>query len=287
MHKFMLKFFGFLKSSAQFMKIVTIFCLLCLILYWIEHLAHFNWAWLGFIKPLLDSFLEVGKAISDDSIMFFSAVFEYKYGIALILFFILYFVAHGFQICFEKLEELYGNGRRLVRKIQENSYNKTLEIQNQMEQEQIKNYQIYVAAYKKKKISHLAADINLEEEIKNMNKFLIQKTSVNPIKYGEGFLYNFNNFAHIDTILPNFFKLTHSKAPLDYIICVQILPKDLKNEFENMRKLINLNLYNQITTLSDTVWRYKHNETHRYRTIQLGLYKKENDTFEVHEFAEM
>ena len=64
------------------------------------------------------------------------------------------------------------------------------------------------------------------------------------------------------------------------------MPKDLKGEFEKMRKLISLNLFNQITTLADTVWRYKYNQTHMYNIIQIGLYKKENDTFEVSEFVE-
>ncbi len=287
MHKFMLKFFGFLKSSAQFLKVVTIFCLLCLILYWIEHLAHFNWAWLNFIKPLLDAFLEVGNAISDGSVTLFEAVFEYKYGIALIFFLTLYFVAHAIQMGFEGLEELYSDGRRLVKKIQENAYNKSLEMKNTFEQEQIKNYQIYIAAYEKKKLSHLEADVDVEAETKNLHKFLISKTSVSPVKYGEGYLYTFNNFSHIDSILQHFFKVVNSKAPLNYVICVQILPKNITNEFENMKKLINLNLLNQITTLADTNWRYKHNETHRYNLIQLGLYKKENSTFEVYEFSEM
>lgn len=287
MHKIMLKFFGFLKSLAQFLKIVTIFCSLCLILYWIEDLAGFNWSWLGFISPLLNTFLEFGKMISDRSYNFFGAIFEYKYAIALILFFTLYYVINILQIGLDYLEDLYGDGRRLFRKIQEDIYNKNLEIKNNKEQAQIKNYQIFVAAYAKQKASHLTPDINLEEEIKNMNKYLIQKTGISPIKYGEGFLYTFNDFSHIDNVLPSFFNLIHSKAPLDYIICVQILPKELKGEFENMKKLINLNLSNQITTLSDTVWRYKHNETHKYRTIQLGLYKKNNDTFEVYEFDEM
>ena len=287
MHKFMLKLFGFLKSSAQFLKIVVIFGLLCLILYWIEHLAHFHWSLLKFIKPLLEVFINAGNAISTGSVTLFDAIFEYKYGIALIFFLILYFVAHLIQMGFEWLEELYGEGRRIVKKIQENAYNKSLELKNSIEQEQIKKYQIYVAAYKKKKLTHLDVEVDLEEETKNMNKFLIQKLGISPIKYGEGFLYTFNDFSHIDAVLSNFFKLINSKAPLNYIICVQILPKNIKDEFENLRKLINLNLYNQITTLSDTVWRYKHNETHRYKTIQLGLYKKDNDTFEVHEFAEM
>ena len=287
MHKFMLKFFGFLKSSAQFIKIVTIFCVLCLILYWIENITNFNWDWLNFIKPLLNKFLNIGEAISNASINLYGAVYEYKYGIAIILFFTLYFIAHFLQFGFEFLEDLYGDGRRLIKKIKEDAYNKSLAIQNTSEQEQIKNYQIYVSACRKKKNSHLEANINLDEEIKNMNKFLIEKTGITPIKYGEGFLYTFSDFNSIDKILPYFFKLIKSKAPLDYIICVQILPKNLNNEFENMTKLISLKLYNQITTLADTTWRYRYNETHRYKTSQIGLYKKDNSTFEVHEFLEI
>lgn len=287
MHKFMLKLFGFLKSSAQFLKVITIFSSLCLILYWIENLAKFNWSWLNFISPLLDSFLNIGSTISNKSIMLFDAVFEYKYGIALIIFFALYYVAHIIQIGFIKLEELYDDGRRFVKKIQEKAYNKNLELQNTLEQKQIKNYQIYVAAYKKEKLSYLEKDTNLEDETKAMNKFLMQKTNINPAKYGEGYIYSFNDFSQIDSILPFFFKLIKSEAPLNYIICVQILPKELNNEFENMKKLIKLNLVNKITSLSDTIWRYKSNETQKYKTVQLGLYKKDNSTFEVHEFTEM
>ena len=287
MHKFMLKFFGFLKSTAQFLKVLTIFSLLCLILYWTSNLANFNWTWLGFIAPLLDTFLEIGNMISNDSVKLFDAVFEYKYGIALVLFLILYYVAHGIQLGFIKLEELYGDGRRLVKKMQENAYNKTLEIQNRLDQEQIKNYQIYVAAYRKRKLTHLEADVDMVEQAKLMNKFLMEKTGIAPVKYGEGFLYSFSDFNSIDNVLPHFFKLIHSTAPLEYIICVQILPKNLTNEFDNMKKLIDLHLLNQITTLSDTVWRYKHNETHRYGLNQIGLYKKENSTFEAHEFIEI
>ena len=104
MHKFMLKLFGFLKSTAQFLKIVVLFCVLCLLLYWIQNLAGFNWSWLNFIKPLLESFLEAGKSISDDAVYLFDAVFEHKYGIALILFFVLYYITHSIQIGFQALE---------------------------------------------------------------------------------------------------------------------------------------------------------------------------------------
>ena len=286
MHKLMLKFFGFLKSSAQFLKVLSVFCVMCLVLYWIKDIASFNWTWLNFIAPLLEVFIKAGSAINENAINYAGATYEYKYFIAFLLLFTLYFVAHGLQIWFTFLEDLYSDGRRIIKNMQEDAYNKDLEKQNITEQEQIKKYQIYVAARAKKQVAHLAAKINLEEEVKNMNKFLMQKTGISPIKYGDGFLYSFSDFNHIDTVLPHFFKLIQSKAPLDYVICVQILPKEITDEFEKMKKLIHLNLYNQITTLSDTVWRYKFNETHRYNTVQLGLYQKENDTFEVQEFVE-
>lgn len=286
MHKFMLKLFGFLKSTAQFLKIVVLFCVLCLLLYWIQNLAGFNWSWLNFIKPLLESFLEAGKSISDDVVYLFDAVFEHKYGIALILFFVLYYITHLIQIGFQALENFYGDTRRFIKKCQEDAYNRALDNENTKEQEQIKNYQIYVAAYPKKKNSHLEANVNLEEEIKAMNKFLIKETGISPAKYGEGFLYVFNDFSHIDNVLPHFFRLINSQAPLDYIICVQILPKNIKKEYDNMKKLINLNLYNKITTLADTVWRYKFNQTQKFETNQLGLYQKDKDSFEAHEFTE-
>ena len=60
MHETILKAFGFFKSFTQFMKIVVVFCILMLLMYWISNLAGYNWAWLGFISPLLDSFINVG-----------------------------------------------------------------------------------------------------------------------------------------------------------------------------------------------------------------------------------
>ena len=120
-----------------------------------------------------------------------------------------------------------------------------------------------------------------------MNKFLIEKTGVSPIPYEGGFLYAFDNFASVDSVLENFFKLIKSNAPLDYIICIQILGNDLVKEEAQLKKLISLRFMNKISACSDTAYRYKFNSSHRYETSQLGLFQKDNDTFEVHEFREM
>lgn len=287
MHKFMLKLFGFLKSSVQFLKVFIMFIALCLILYWIDYLVGFQWSWLNFIKPVLNFFLSIASLISDESVDVLGTVFENKFGIAFILILLFYFVANYLQKGVVILEELYDDGRRCVKKMQEDAYNKSLEKQNISEQEQIKKYQIYISAHKKDKIPKHQAGFDLEEEIKNMNKFLMQNLGTNPVKYGEGFLYTFNDFSHIDQVLSYFFKIIKSSTCLDYLVCVQILPRNLKDEFEKMRKLIGLKLFNKITTLADTAWRYKYNETQKYNTVQLGLYRKEKEAFEVLEFAEM
>ena len=138
MHKLMLKFFGFLKSSAQFIKVVSIFCVLCLTLYWIKDIAGFNWTWLDFITPLLKVFINAGETISTNTLELGEASFEHKYFIAFIILFVIYFIGHGFQNLFNKLEDLYSDGRRIIKKMQEDAYNKGLERQNTNEQEQIK-----------------------------------------------------------------------------------------------------------------------------------------------------
>ena len=129
--------------------------------------------------------------------------------------------------------------------------------------------------------------MNLDEQNKIMNKFLISKTAVNPTKYQDGFLYSFNDFNHIDDILEHFFKLIKSDAPLDYRICVQIISKNAAKEMEQLKELISLDFVNKITTLSDTVWRYKFNSSHRYSTSQLGIFQQGDGSFEVHQFEEM
>ena len=118
----------------------------------------------------------------------------------------------------------------------------------------------------------------------NMNKFLINQTGVNPIKYENGYLYTFESFKDIDAVLDIFSRLSTSKAPIDYLICVQILDKNSGKEREQLNALIDLKILNKIATLSDTVYRYMFNRSQRYETIQLGIFQKEDWTFEVHEF---
>ena len=49
MHKYILKFFNGLKSFWHFMKIVWVFCIIMLLLFWIQNLTHAEWSWMGLL----------------------------------------------------------------------------------------------------------------------------------------------------------------------------------------------------------------------------------------------
>lgn len=287
MHKFVLKTFNFLKNCAQFVQIAMLFSILMLLLYWIQNITNAQWGWLNFCVPFLNAFVEMGEMVSKESVNLLGAVFEYKYFIAVLFYVLIYFVAHLCICALTFLEDVYGDGRRVYKKMVENNFNTAIDTQMTAEEKRLKRYQIYVSAELKKKFSHRELGINLEEQLKIMNKFLIEKTGVSPETYEEGFLYSFENFEKIDQVLEIFFKLIKSNAPLDYVICVQVLGEDINRETNQLNRLIGLKFTNKISTLADTVWRYRYNKFHRYGTTQLGLFQADKDTVEAHEFHEI
>ena len=280
----MSRFFNFLKSFVQFLKIIIIFSIMMLLLYWIQNLTGDFWSWSSFMNPILDLFLEIGKYIAPGSIMLFAAVFEFKFFVALLLFLLLYALAHLNLIIIDSLERGCESGKRFVRKVEENHFNTSLEKQNVSEQKKIKRYQIYVEARVKAKFGHREYNINLEEQNQIMLKFLLDKTAQCPQKWGNGYLFTFESFDNIDNILAIFEKLPKSKAPLDYIICVQIIGVNSAQERKQMEALISLEFTNKIATLADTIYRYSFNDLCNYDTSQLGVYQKDGSTIEVHEF---
>ena len=286
MHKAMLKFFGFLKSCTQFLKILIMFFVLMLLLYWIQRLTGSYWGWMDFLRPVLDSLVYLGSLFSQRSVDFFGAVFEYKYIIAVLLLFICYMLDHYIFVLVEKMQELYEDGHRFVKKAQENSFNKNLEKTHMAEQKKISFYKVYVSAEAKNSLVRKGVKIDLEEQLKMLNKCLITKTGVIPQKFEEGFLYSFTNFEGIDDVLQHLFTAVNSEAPLDYIICVQVFGKVVTEEMENLKTLIALKFINKISVLSDTSYRYKFNQTQKYKTSQLGIFQKGERSFEVHEFVQ-
>lgn len=287
MHKAILKLFEFLKSSTQFIKIVLLFSILMLILYWIQNLTGDFWAWTGFMTPILDVFLNLGHYIAPGSIMLFAAVFEFKFLAALGLIGGLYALTHFSYIGLCGLEELYGEGCRKVRKFEEDCFNAQMEAQNTIEQKKLRRYQIYVETQVKPKYAHREYNINMEEQNQIMLKFLVEKTGNVPEKFENGYLFTFESFGQIDSMLDIFSKMFKSTAPINYIICVQILGANVSKEKEQLKKLIELKMLNKISTMSDTVFRYEFNPIKHYKTVQLGLFQKGNDTFEVHEFISL
>lgn len=287
MHKFILGIFEFLKNLLHFCKILVVFSIMMLLMIWTQDLINQSWAWTDFIKPLVNLFIVAGSMISSKSITIFEATFEYKYLWALVLFILLYVIFNTIILILESLKETYGEGRRIIKKFQEDNFNKSLEKNIKNEQERIKKYQIFVSTSIKKNFSHKEFNVDLDEQNKIMNKFLISKTGVNPTRFQDGFLYSFNDFNHIDDSLEHFFKLIKSDAPLDYLICVQIISQNSTKEMEQLKELINLKFINKIVTLSDTVWRYGFNPLRKFSISQLGLFQKGDETFEVHEFEEI
>lgn len=279
--------FKFIFNIFYFCKIIIVFSILMLLLYWIKNLAGLDWPWLSFISPILDFFLSIGEAISKDSWVLLGAVFEYKYMWALFILLALYYLANLSIYLTEAVEQLFDNGKKVVKKIEEKNFNKNLEKDLSKEQLAIKNYFVYVGTSIKKKYAHLELNINFEEQNKIMNKFLIEKLNVQPSLYKNGFLYSFSDFNSIDTVLDVFFKLLKSNSQLNYNICVQIYSNDKAIEMKNLDKLIDLKFENKISTLSDTVYRYKFNKFHKYGTSQLGIFQHGETAVEAHEFIEI
>lgn len=287
MHNFMLKIFKFLKDLIHFFKILTLFCILFLLLYWIQDLTGTRWNWTRVTDVLVLPFVAIGGAISDKSLDLLGAKFEYKYAIATIILSLIYLFNNYLIRGVEKLELIYRNLRYDYKKHQEDILNAEIEQQTKLEQKRIQDYQIFVSTSIKPKFSHSSTKIDLQEQNEIMNKFLIEKTGVVPINFEEGFLYSFNEFDKIDKIIEIFFKLVKSSAPLDYIICVQIFGSEPEKEKEQLKKMITLKHLNKLITLSDTAWRYKFNNSHRFGLSQLGIYQHEDSTIEVQQFIEI
>lgn len=284
MNKFILELFDGLRSLCQFFKILVLFYILMLILYWIQNLAGFNWGWLFIVTPILDLFIDIGEKVASGKAYLFDAVFEYKYFIALVLFVFFYAIFNFMQIGFSVLEDFYKDSRRKVRKMEEDIFNASMAKRNKDEQLKIRRYEIYVETFIKKKFVHKSFNVDLEEQNRIMNKYLIEKTSIMPVKHKDGFLYVFESFNDIDSVLDVFSKLLTSEAPLDYVICVQIMSGNLQQDTEQLDFMQHLKILNKIVMLADTKYRYSFNNYCRYNTSQVGLFQSGEKTYEVHEF---
>ena len=284
MKNFILKMFDFLKNSVKFLEIVIIFFTMLIILYWIQHLIGTEWVWLSFFYPILDSIIFVVEYLTPDSLFNTENYVQYKYIASLLLLAVIYFSIKYILITVEMLENIYINVTSKVKKIREDKFNNDLIKNQKNEQNLIKKYVVYVSSSVNDKKSY-GQEVSLDEQNKIMNKFLIEKTSVLPEVFEDGFLYKFNDFDSIDNILDVFYKLLQSNAPLDYLIVVHAYKSDFNSEIENLKKLIALKLLNKMYLSSETSYRYGFNKNKKYETSQLGIFQKDDITIEVLNFV--
>ena len=284
MKNFILKMFDFLKNSVKFLEIVIIFFTMLIILYWIQHLIGTEWVWLSFFYPILDSIIFVVEYLTPDSLFNTENYVQYKYIASLLLLAVIYFSIKYILITVEMLENIYINVTSKVKKIREDKFNNDLIKNQKNEQNLIKKYVVYVSSSVNDKKSY-GQEVSLDEQNKIMNKFLIEKTSVLPEVFEDGFLYKFNDFDSIDNILDVFYKLLQSNAPLDYLIVVHAYKSDFNSEIENLKKLIALKLVNKMYLSSETSYRYGFNKNKKYETSQLGIFQKDDITIEVLNFV--
>ena len=281
MHKLVLKGFSFLKNFWYFLKIVCVFCIMMLLLYWIQNLTHAKWEWLGFIVPFLDWLIHLADSICSFSFNFFGALFEFKYlGGIIILIGMFYFMNFVIMLT-ELMEAGYKSTRDLYKQTEERAMNKKLQDSIAREEKRINKYTVTIHTTVKPKFSHKGMNVDIEKQNQMMNDFIKQKLGVTPMLFENGFMYMFEDFNRIDEILEVLFKVLHGSTPIDYAICIQS-----GDNLRQLRKLISLKNYGKITMAADTSYRYRFNETHRYQTSQLGIFQNKDTTIEVHEFKE-
>lgn len=286
MHNLILKFFNYIRQFLHFLQIIVLFCMLTLFLFWAQNLTQGDWAILNSIEPFLNKLLDIGSSFTQESIDLFDTVFELKYLASFLILLIFYIVLSLAKKGTNLLENLYNNTRINIKQTKEKILNKQLKDSITSQEKKIKQYKIFIATSIKKRFNNSNFKIDLEEQNKIMNKFIIEKTGVNPIVYKNGFLYSFFNFDAIDNILDVFTKIKNTKTPLDYTICIQVFGTNVINEMVQLDKLISLDTKNKITIMADTSYRYKYNENKKYKTSQIGIFQSDskNKTFEVHEF---
>ena len=282
MHDLMVALFKFIKSFWQFMKIVIVFCILMLLFFWVENLTGANWDWLNFIRGFLEWLVKMGDSIYSSSLDLFGAVFEFKFFNALIILVIMFYLMNLFIIITEKIEDIYDDSWRAYKKAEEKILNKTLAEDVKREEKKINKYMVLIHTDLKKKFSHRELNINIDEQNQLMNKFISEKTGIKSMNYDGGFLYQFNSFNEIDSVLDTLFKVIHSNAPLDYSICIQA-----GEDLTQLKKLADLKHFGKITIAADTAYRYRFNTSHRYGASQIGIFQDGDKTLEVHEFKEI
>ena len=281
MHNFVLKCFDAFKSFCHFLKIVCVFCIMMLLLFWIQNLVKGEWSWMGFIAPFLSWLLDVANNIYSISFELWGAVIELKYISAIVILVGFYFCINLLMMLTAVIEAGYRSTHFICKKTEEMLMNKSLKSDVAKEELKIKKYAVAIHTAIPKKYSHIELGVDINEQNKLLTDFIFEKLGITPIEFENVFLYQFDDFNKVDNVLQILFKVLHSKAPIDCAIGIQV-----GENIKQLQKLVNLKHYGKIVMASDTAYRYRFNTKHGFQISQIGLYQYDNRTIEVHEFTE-
>lgn len=281
MHKIILKCFDYLRSFWHFLKMLCVLCIILLLLYWIQNLTNSAWNWMEWFTPFLKSLLDVSNHICSLSFDLWGAVFELKYVSAILILIAVYYCVNLLIFITGVIETAYQSTHYICKKTQEIALNKELKDSITKEEKSINKYVVTIHTEIKPKFSHKGINVDMKKQNEMMVDFIKQKLSVSPMIFEGGFMYMFDSYNKIDSVLEVLFKVLNGSTPIDYAICIQA-----GDNLSQLRKLINLKNYGKITMAADTSYRYRFNDTHKYQTSQLGVFQNGDSTIEVHEFRE-
>jgi len=282
-HEFIMDVFNGLINAEKSLRIVCVFFMMMLSLYWIQNLIGTTWNWMAFIAPSLDWILEASNDILPFSFDFGGKAFEAKYFCAAIIIFVIILILKLISLIIEFARDFYEEMYFKYKKAKEDLFNESLKTLLELKERKTKNYALYIQTGLSKKYLQKSMMIDIHEQNHLMNNFIEERTKVTGTEYKQGFLYKFNNFDKIDNVIDILYRIINSPAPLRYMICIQA-----GDNMEQLDKLISLQEWGRIVIAADTLYRYMCNEVHRYPTKPLGIFQKDEEpnTLELHEIIE-
>ena len=281
MHKLILWIFNKLKDLEKSLRLIVVFFIMTIGLYWFMNLLEADWAWFRFMKPPLDFILDLADSLYSSSFDFWGKTVEIKYFVAVIALLIIAFSLKFINIVVEFIQDIYESAHLKFKKMQELSMNLELKEKSESKERQTTKFFLYIQTKSASKYASTIKDNLLEEQTKVMNKFLSDKTGVKPEKIWDGYIYSFNNIEKIDRVLDLLFKIKNTDAPIHYLMCIQA-----GESIQQLRKLAGLQNGGKITIAADTLYRYNMMRDHEYVTSNVGIFQNGENTLEVHEITE-
>ncbi len=282
-HKMMMGIFNGLINAERSLRVVCVFFMMMLSLYWIQNLIGAKWDWMAFIAPSLDWILEESNNIFPFSFDFWGKAFEAKYFCAAIIIFVIILILKIISLILEFARDFYEEMFVKYRKAKEDLFNEGLKTLVVLKERRTKNYSLYIQTGLSKKYLQKSMIIDTHEQNNLMNNFITERTRVTPIEYKQGFLFKFNNFDKIDSVIDILYRIINSPAPLRYLICIQAGDNE-----EQLNRLIALQEWGRILIAADTLYRYMCNENRRYKSKPVGIFQKDKsvNTLELHEIVD-